>query len=424
MTQRKAWRILSLLLVASLFLLALNFILAKLKPELYLEARRESPLDLAMAQYALMDDLGLQDDNVPNISQKNDRGVYVWPASSVLPEYRKADLSLYRGRAKNEHALEGITVFIDAGEVTAPQIMSPAGGNSPQPSSKPAGNVAPTDPYTGLPVSPYAAQRTDNEEDEEEETTVAPDVIIAQEQILSKLAEFLQKQLESLGAKVVLTRNQASSQSEIAQAAFIGNNLALRFVDELKEQKFKSQAIESLIPYLQTAVSNPDSPEARRVFTQLGVGPDLRLLLDMEKQYKDVCFISLRLGDEKSAQGSRVVYYGSSSAERNGAGELLEERSQDMPAYVAYDSSARRRLAEQMDRNIRQYLPELNYQGKQTGVGEGQVLSAVYNNLTSVEVIVAQRQNLDNMKSISKEKTLMTLAEALAHSTYQFFCAD
>ncbi|MDY5835620.1 MAG: hypothetical protein SPK23_00630, partial [Eubacteriales bacterium] len=159
MTQRKAWRILSLLLVASLFLLALNFILAKLKPELYLEARRESPLDLAMAQYALMDDLGLQDDNVPNISQKNDRGVYVWPASSVLPEYRKADLSLYRGRAKNEHALEGITVFIDAGEVTAPQIMSPAGGNSPQPSSKPAGNVAPTDPYTGLPVSPYAAQR-------------------------------------------------------------------------------------------------------------------------------------------------------------------------------------------------------------------------------------------------------------------------
>lgn len=95
-----------------------------------------------------------------------------------------------------------------------------------------------------------------------------------------------------------------------------------------------------------------------------------------------------------------------------------------MPAYVAYDSSARRRLAEQMDRNIRQYLPELNYQGKQTGVGEGQVLSAVYNNLTSVEVIVAQRQNLDNMKSISKEKTLMTLAEALAHSTYQFFCAD
>lgn len=424
MTQRKAFRILSILVVASLLILALNLILSKIKPELYLEARRESPLDLAMAQYALMDDLSLQDENAPNLSQKNDRGIFVWPASSVLPEYRKADLNLYRGRAKNEHALEGITIFIDAGEVVAPKVIAPSAGDGPEAGKKPAGNVAPTDPYTGLPVSPYAAQRAAEDDDNEEETTVAPDVIIAQDQILTKLADLLKNQLEALGAKVVLTRDQTDSQTEISQAAFIGNTLAMRFVDELQEQKFKSQAIEELIPYLQTAVSAPDSPEARRVFTQTGVGPELRLLLDMEKQYKDVCFISLRLGDDQAAKGSRVVYYGSSSAERNGSSELLEDSNQDMPAYVAYDASARRRLAEQMDRNIRQYLPELNYQGKQAGVGEGQVLSARYNNLTSVEIIVGERQNEENMATISKEKTLVTLAEALAHSTYQFFCAE
>lgn len=410
--------------MASLLILALNLILSKVKPELYLEARRESPLDLAMAQYALMDDLSLQDENVPNLSQKNDRGIFVWPAASVLPEYRKADLSLYRGRTKNEHALEGITVFIDAGEVVAPQVIAPSAGESPQQEQKPAGNAAPTDPITGLPVSPYAAQRAAEDADEEEETTLPEDVIIAQDQILNKLAELLKDQLEALGAKVVLTREQTDSPAEISQAAFMGNNLAMRFVDELREQKFKSSAIEELIPYLQTAISAPDSPEARRVFTQTGVGPELRLLLDMEKQYKDVCFISLRLGDDKAAKGSRVVYYGSSSAERNGTSEILEDRTQEMPAYVAYDSSARRRLAEQMDRNIRQYLPELNYQGKQAGVGEGEVLSARYNNLTSVEIVVGERQNEENMATISKEKTLIILAEALAHSTYQFFCAE
>lgn len=421
MTQRKAFRILSILIVASLLILVFNLIMSKVRPELYLEVQRESPLDLAMAQYALLDDLSLQDSNDPEISQKNERGIFMWPASSVLPEYRKADLSLYRGRAKNSHALEGITIFIDAGEIVPPQSLAPSPGAQASEEKRPPANVAPTDPITGLPINPNAVNRVDIEEDE---PTAPAEVIIAQEQILQTLADLLKQQLEALGAKVVLTREQTDSQAEISQAAYVASDLALRFVDELREQKFKSQAIEELIPYLQKAIEAPDSPEARRVFTQTGAGPQLRLLLDMEKQYKDVCFISLRLGDDNEGQGSRVVYFGNSSAERSGTGELLADHTQEMPAYVAYDASARRRLAEQMDRNIRQYLPELNYQGKKAGVGEGQVLSARYNNLNSVELIVGERKNAENMATISREKTLITLAEALAHATYQFYCAD
>lgn len=418
MKRAKAFKNLTVLLLLSLVILLANFILKKVSPELFLEAHRENPVELAMAKYRLMDDLPLEK-NVAEIAQKNERGILTWPQASIIPEYHKVDLSIFRKRPRNVHALEGITVYLDAGELLKALDLAEVSRQKYEEESRKASNVAATDPVTGLPVSDYGWKV-----EEEPQEVITEIRSIPKDQLLATLANQLKDELEKLGAKVYLMRELTDSPSEISQAGVLGSKLASAFVEELREQKFKSPEIENLIPYLYKAAKDPDSPEARRIFTDLGVGPELRLLLDLEKQYQDVCFISLRLGDAPEGSGTRVRYYGGSVAAANGAAALLEDRPQDQPAYVAYTGTSRRRFAETIMANIKRSLPEMSYKGKYSEVSEGDFPGAALNNLSSVEVILAEIENEENMLFISQENKLRLMAEALASATYQFYCGD
>lgn len=418
MTQRKALKTLAIIILASLILLLLTTGLKKAKPELYLEANRESPEELAMARYALLDNLELAA-NEPQIAELNDRGVLAWPVTSTLKEFHKTDLGIFRDRSQNEHALQGITVFIDAGDVEAPAPITQPGEQ--QPAEGPAKNLAPTDPYTGLPVSNYQPPSLE----EEEETTQPPEKMLAPKEFLPMVEQRLKENLEAMGATVYLTRETATKPSEIAQQAYIANYVAQGFLEELKESKFRSQDVEKLIPSLLKAIEEPDAEESRRIFTANGISPSMRLLLDVERQYKEIVVISLRAGSEdaeKAEGGARISYYGNQSAASFGAGAWSEERPQDQPAYVAYDSSSRRNLAEKIAANFKEYLPELLYQGSQGAVSEKNVISGRYNNLISVEVLLGEVKHEANLELLARESNLKKMADALSLSVYQFYC--
>ncbi len=410
MTQRKALKALAAIVLFSTLLLVFNYFYKKIKPEAYLEAKRENPVELAMARRDLMDDLPIQE-NDPKTAVKNDRGLLAWSQESIIPEFHKADLNIYRGRNKNAHALEGIVLFIDAGEVEDDILIDdvPSGEQTRK------ANVAATDPFTGLPVRQKSGV-SQVEKEKEKEKVVAPG------EILDTLAKKLKKEMEDMGATVYLTREQSKSGSEISQQAVIGNQIAQRFLAELKEQNFKSVGVETLIPTLHNTVTDPGSLAARALFTNNGINSNLRLLLDVERQYKEAFFLSLRLGDSETESGVKVLYYGATVGASFGASALDEANPQNQPAYVAYDVSSRRRLAEQVERNIREYLPELSYKGKQTAVQESAVVSGRYNNLTAVELVIAQRANEENVRFLQQESNIKTLAEAIALSAYEFYC--
>ncbi|MDO5015576.1 MAG: hypothetical protein Q4E09_00965 [Eubacteriales bacterium] len=418
MTQRKALKTLAIIILTSLILLLVTVGLRKAKPELYLEANRESPEELAMARYALLDNLEPAD-NEPKIAELNDRGILAWPVTSTLKEFHKTDLSLFRDRSQNEFALQGITVFIDAGEVEAPAPITQPGERRPV--EEPAKNLAPTDPYTGLPVSDYQPPSAE----EEEETTQAPEKMLAPKEFLPTVEQRLKHNLEAMGATVYLTRETATKPSEIAQQAYIANFVAQGFLEELKDSKFRSQDVERLIPNLLRAIDEPDAEEARRIFTANGISPSMRLLLDVERQYKEIVVISLRAGSEDAdtaEPGARISYYGNQAAAGFGAGAWSEDRPQDQPAYVAYDSSSRRNLAEKIAANFKEYLPELLYQGSQGAVSEKNVISGRYNNLISVEVLLGEVKHENNLELLARESNLRKLADAISLSVYQFYC--
>lgn len=410
MTQKKALRLLQIIVISSLVLLVMGFIFKRVKPEWYLKQSAKTPEALQAARHMLLDELPLQE-NDPAKTRPNERGILVWPETSMVPDYHKADLSIYRGRSKNEKALEGILVFIDAGkkeEVVLPSEASSSDSGSGLP-------VAATDPVTGLPISNF------NNETMPTRSEVKPD--IPRGEVLKALSQRIGDKLKELGAEVIYTRDLTESGSDVSQAALVGKTLSDRFIKELGEQKFKCTPLSELIPTMTLAMSDPAAAEVNKLFTSNGVGPDLRLILDVERQYSDVLFLSLRLGTSKEGEsGSRVLYFGDSTAASIGAAHLSQERPSDQPAYLAYGSQSRRRLAEQIYRNISGLLPEFAYKGKQNSVAEAPLVPGRLSNVTSVELMVGYEDNEANMNALVKDELHKSMAEAVSHACYQFYC--
>lgn len=409
MNRKKASRLLRVILLFSLLLIGGGFLLRKYKPELYLGAKNYTPEEKAKVMHDFLDELQLEDNDPASVTA-NDRGILTWPLTSSIPEYHKTDLKIFRGRAKNKSALEGITIYLDAGkkeEVVAPTV--------PQTSETDSGiRTAATDPYTGRLLPRY------NQETMETRVEETPD--IPQEKMMEHLAFLLKEKLENMGAKVILTREISQNGSDISQAAVVAEDLSKRFLEELKEQKFKCTPLQKVIPIIDMAKDNPSEPAVNALYTSNGVSPEFRLLLDVQRQYNEVLFLSLRMyqGGEKES-GSRVIYFADSAAKGIGAARLAPERPSDQPAYLAYNGASRRRLAEQIYSNIKGLLVDLSYQGNKTAVAEEAQITGRLSNVVTVEIQIGNENSESNLKALSEEELLKSLAEAIASSCYRYY---
>ena len=171
------------------------------------------------------------------------------------------------------------------------------------------------------------------------------------------------------------------------------------------------------------AVTHPQEAAVSAVFSANGASPELRLLLDVERQYTDVLFLSLRLSGSKGKEnGLRVLYFGDSLVARSGAAELSPERPGDQPAYLAYGSSSRRRLAEFIERNARSLVPEISYKGNRQAVSEEALPAGRFSNVTAVQVDLGFSSSENDMKILVRNEGRESLADAIAGACFQFYC--
>lgn len=409
MNQKKATQLLRVIVILSLLLIAGGFLLRKMKPELYLEGKNYSPEEKARVLRDMLDELEVIN-NDPAAVQANERGVLTWPQASSIPEYHKTNLSIFSGRAKNKQALEGITVYLDAGEkeeIAAPAAaQTSAGGNGIR--------AAATDPYTGRLLPRYNQETM--------ETRVEETPAIPRDQILEQLALLLKAKLEDMGAKVILTREMTGSGSDISQAAVLAEDLSRRFLEELEQQKFKCTPLSEVLPTIVQAKNTPADAQVSALYTANGVSPAYRLLLDVQRQYSEVLFLSLRMyqGGEKES-GSRVIYFADGAAKGIGAARLSPDRPSDQPAYLAYNGTSRRRLAELIYSNIKGLLVDLSYQGNKSAVAEEAQITGRLSNVTTVEIQIGNEKSESNLKALSQEELLKSLAEAIATSCYRYY---
>lgn len=421
LTGSRARKQLLIILLVSVLLLVGGGVLRKSKPELYLKEKAVTPEELAQERYKLLDELPLKQID-PKTLQPNEKQVIAWPESSSVPDFHKTDLSIYRGRVRNEKALEGITIFLDVGE---PEVLTKKNEAKPQETKDPKAGLKPaaTDPNTGRLLPRYQQQIEEEDEEEEEESTAPPEVLVAKEKILPNVAQFLQAKLEDLGAKVILTRSITQTETEISQASSVGALMVEKFLKELNEQRFRCEPLKELLPVLQRGVSNPAEEAVTKLFSERGVSSQLRLVLDVERQYADALLLSLRYDQgEKDESGCRVRYMGDSVSSSLGATQYSDSAVGDQPAYLNYGTTARRELAEELERTIRSLLPEFIYKGKKRGVMEENVTLGRLCGLQAVELVVGNESNEANIKALAREEAQKNLAEAIATACYQFYC--
>lgn len=413
MTQHKAFRLLSIFLVTALIFILLGAVLKRAKPELY---RQYGEADLVTDQGKRQklrpgDELPIDEQDAASAAP-NERGILSWPDTSILPDYHKVDLSIYRDREDNSKALEGILIFIDAGksEKLSPETKASGGSQSPTESV----DLAPTDPITRLPVSEYNRETM--------ETRQAEEPLIPPDKILETLGGLLGKRLERRGADVIYTRELSPSPQDSAQAAVVGSELLQRFLSELKEQNFRCTPLQDLLPVLSTAMHQPEAAEARLLFTENGVSPKLRLLLDMERQYNDVLLISLRMNEQKKeAPGFTVRYFGGATAANLGSSELHPDRAQDQPAYIGYSTYRRRSFAETLQRRVAGLIKEYPSDNSGKSVVEERSEIGRFCNVVAVEAVVGSSLDSDQLEMLSKEDFLKSLAEAMASGVQLFY---
>lgn len=463
MKQGKAVQLLALLLLVSLVLWGITALLMKVRPDLYLQANRQSPEAMAAARYALLDELPIEKSPLES-AQINQFGVLAWPQVSLISSFHKVDLALFKGQSKGSKSLQGITVFLDIGAAADLQRPQPGGSAETTQSSK---RIAQTDPYTGLPINPNRVSK----EPENQVTAVSEAPRLAESAILPTLASRLREKLEGMGARVLFTRDLSESDTELSQAAAIGSELLDSFLRDLSANSFKAPSLEALRSDLQQATHDPLAAGVQSLFREVGVSPELRLLLDMERQYQDSLCIAIRLGDarqprtsetkdgdaaappqETAAEGEsettdpamdsvgalrsqarrdaqsapggenglRVFYLGSLAGSLGAT--RLEENSLAQPAYAAYGSSDRRRLAEGVEGLVRENVSELAYQGSKTAVTEEASDLARFTNISTITVKIGERRSESDMASLRNGDRLNALADAIATACYNYYC--
>ncbi len=320
------------------------------------------------------DQLPLQEEDIQKVKTNNLK-VPAWKAESVIPTYHNSNLALYSQRSKNQEALSGVTVFLD-----------PALGGNEQGYVMNSG-LAATDPVKR--------------------------VFTAAELNLN-LAYKIQAKLEALGAKVILIRAQDMPMSDTERVARLAHYLIGDFLEELKEQNFKSDRLVELRQAIGQEIAKKHEANYSSIFTKPGSGQDLRLILDLEKQYQEMFYLRINHLAEVDNNSQRGFHIRILKPVLSAA-----EGSAEAPAYMNYETEGSRRLADILSTELIKIIPDLK-NSDQTGIEEGlsDILRQV--NIKALEFSPGYLSNGRDLALLLNPERQETIGEAVANAVYLF----
>ena len=112
MSQKRALKIVGILVLVSVLALTINAILIKKFPDKFgVKKNLQQIVDTDPKSKVEADELPINEMEIAN-TMKNNRNVWSWPYDSAVPVYHHANLDIYSGKIKEEGALNGITVYL------------------------------------------------------------------------------------------------------------------------------------------------------------------------------------------------------------------------------------------------------------------------------------------------------------------------
>ncbi len=302
-------------------------------------------------------------------------GLPLWPEESAIEAVR--DGRLDPGRTL---PLEGVTVFLDPGH----------GGQ---------------DGGTQYPIH-----------------TSQPQLI--EKTVTLSVAQKTKAALEAQGATVLMTREDDAWVSLYRRVAWVSQVLLDRFTEELSWAGRSSDLPDLLHPLLEVVIDiNSDRADdgGRGLYLGGGVSVEQRLLMDLQRQYPDVLFLSLHCNafpDDPACRGLQVYYLTTEDVIHYEQGYAIDPALR--AHYTFYDDQGRLRLAQTVHDTILDRLPELAFTGHQAVLpGNYAVLREL--NITGVLVEMGYVTNQADRRLLTGETSQQLLAQALAEAIVAYY---
>ncbi|MDO5733818.1 MAG: N-acetylmuramoyl-L-alanine amidase, partial [Eubacteriales bacterium] len=368
MTQKRALKLSVIIVFVSLGLLLTTALFRKIWPQLTTaysmeaDARKSERSDQLPLNELAEDKLSL-----------NAYKVLAWPEESAVPDYHSSDMTLYYNRNKNAEALKGILVFID-----------PARGGK--------------DSGYFLRSSTPEGELTD---------------LFSAAELNLKLAEKTKSKLEALGAEVILMRSSNLEMGEKERAARLAHYLLSDFIQELSEREFKSDRLSDLRQRLGNLISAKDEKALGEIFTAQGVGPDLRLILDLEAQYSEMFYLRIDHAAntaDSNQRGFQIEILNQAAVAANAGPET--------PAYMGYKTQEAAELAENLAAELLALIPELKA-GDREMVKSGAREFQRFINLSMIDFSPGYLTNTRDLSILLVPERQEIIAEALANALYK-----
>ncbi len=311
-----------------------------------------------------------------------------WPAENSLPWQLHLDMSVYENRARTERALDGVTIILDPGH----------GGKDP-------GAVA------------------------NDETGVE----ILEKDLNLQIASKMEAELQKLGAKVIMTRQDDSWVSLYQRVVVAGNATLEQWVAAATSSGVDASWVNPLINNMQIVYDINDDTlesEGRGMFQGMGVNSDVRTLFDAERQTPNIIFISVHCNSTKlnpDTNHGLQVYYSTNQAIYEAENESIMTRPDDPdilpinPNYQWYDDQSRQRLAELVFNHTTGQLPDLLNEGV-NGIRTGNYAFTREMNVPSILLECGYMSSPENLTLLMDEVSQQKLAVGLADAVYQYFC--
>jgi N-acetylmuramoyl-L-alanine amidase len=313
-------------------------------------------------------------------------GSFRLPAVNTAKILYAPDLSVYKGRMADAAPLTGITVFIDPGHGGYTGAIQDVGAS-----------------FAGVKEAPINFQ----------------------------VALKLKADLEEMGATVVLTRDK----DDLFRS--LHYRVALLAQEIFRVHRLQPGAVGTELDRLQalftpSIVLNSDSytGNGRSIYKGLGASPDLRTILDIQNQHKDVVFLSLHcnsLPTWTSMHGVEV-YWASRNAIYNDEREIAKDPHQTdkypiNPSYQFYDDAARQRYAMSIRDEILKLCPDLVYKNSANGqIPEGNYAVLREENVVSAMVEMGYLTNDKDRARLTDDTYQARIAQGVANGIYRYFC--
>jgi len=247
------------------------------------------------------------------------------------------------------------------------------------------------------------------------------------------IAESTKEALEAKGATVIMLRTDDSWVSLYHRIALTHLN-CLQYADEFGINTISGTDETRLISELSDTIEiNSDTIDTggMGIMVGTGVGSELNLLMDLEKNFTNILFLSIHINSNPAASlhGTQVYYVTDESVIASEAKTLEEDSSyQDNPNfpirqdYYGRDGTRNEMLAQSLYDSIIDAAPDMESNAPATVMDNYAVLRE--NNLTGVLIEVGFITNKKDRGYLTDESTIADISGGIAVGCINFFAEN